>query len=70
MPVLSDLDKFMGRTIEIIYMDRSGRLTQRTVELRAVRASHIYTFCLRRGEPRVFATDRILAVMPGRRAVV
>lgn len=56
--------KYTGQTIEIVYQDRGGRLTQRRIRVRAVRADKVYAFDLGKREPRVFCAARILALQP------
>lgn len=57
-------EKYVGRTVEIIYMDRTGRFTKRRILLHAVRDGRIKAFCLDSGAPRTFRTDGIMAVQP------
>jgi len=61
------LDKQIGRTIEIIYMDKSGNVSQRLIRVRDVRGEFVLAVCLRSGAPRTFRLDGILAVQPARR---
>jgi predicted DNA-binding transcriptional regulator YafY len=55
---------YIGRTVEIIYMDRSGRFTQRVVTVRGAADGWVHAYCHARGEPRRFRADRILAMRP------
>jgi predicted DNA-binding transcriptional regulator YafY len=61
--------KYTGQTIEMVYQDRGGRLTQRRIRVRAVRADKVYAFDLNKREPRVFCMERILAIQPVTRHV-
>lgn len=64
------LQKYIGRMVEIIYLDRRNQITKRTVMIRAVDATHIKAYCHAQKGPRVFKIENILAVMPVvRRAV-
>ncbi|MBS5913153.1 hypothetical protein ABEO75_29200 [Paenibacillus macerans] len=56
--------KYIGGTVEIIYMDRSGKITQRKIEVHDVREDLVRATCLASGEPRAFRLDRILACVP------
>jgi predicted DNA-binding transcriptional regulator YafY len=57
-----NLEKYAGQTVDIIYIDRYERITQRCVIVRQVRGSVIEVFCLQRHQPRRFRVDRILSV--------
>lgn len=51
----------IGQTIEIIYLDEAGKITQRKIEVNGIRDGRIRATCLNTGLPRVFLTDSILA---------
>lgn len=55
------LDKYIGEVVEIIYMDRFGAITQRRIEVHAIRGNLVRAVCLKSGQPRAFRLDRILA---------
>jgi len=57
--------KYVGRTIEMIYQDRSGRLTQRRIRVLAAEDGKIHAYDLDKRAPRVFDANRVLAVQPG-----
>jgi predicted DNA-binding transcriptional regulator YafY len=59
-----ELKKYLGCTIEIIYMGADGWLTQRLIEVRAVNKGAVKAYCLQRKAPRVFKTENILAIQP------
>ena len=59
--------KYVGQTIEMIYQDRSGRLTQRRIRVLAVEGGKVRAYDLDKRAPRVFDADRVLAVQPGPR---
>lgn len=61
---VASMRDYAGQTVEIIYVDRHGRFTQRVLSVRSVRDGWVYAFCHARGEPRRFRADRILAVRP------
>jgi predicted DNA-binding transcriptional regulator YafY len=59
--ITKDIGKLIGRTIEIIYQDRSGKITQRTIEVHGIKGVLIRATCLTTGAPRVFRAENILA---------
>lgn len=62
------MQKYIGKTIEIIYLGSDGRITQRQIEVNAVSNGIVKARCLQRNAPRVFRVENILAVQPVRRA--
>ncbi|OWA36814.1 hypothetical protein B9G55_01670 [Saccharibacillus sp. O16] len=56
--------KYIGEVVEIVYMDKNGHLSQRRIEIHAIRGSLVYSTCLTSGERRTFRQDRILACRP------
>jgi predicted DNA-binding transcriptional regulator YafY len=58
------MNKYIGRVVEIIYLDRSGKITQRKIEVRAIQGRVVRAYCLQQRAPRVFVIDRILAIAP------
>ncbi len=58
------MHKYVGRVVEIIYLDRKYKITQRKIEVWSAEGGLVEAYCLERRAPRVFAIDRILAVMP------
>ncbi len=54
----------IGQTVEIVYMDKAGRITQRKIEIKGIRDGRIRATCLATGAPRVFLTANILAWQP------
>jgi predicted DNA-binding transcriptional regulator YafY len=57
-----ELQKYVGRTIEIMYIDRHGKISQRKIELRSMGDGVVKAFCLMKESPRVFKCENILAV--------
>jgi predicted DNA-binding transcriptional regulator YafY len=51
----------VGQTIEIIYQDKTGKITQRKIEIIGIRADCIRANCLTTGAPRVFLASGILS---------
>lgn len=58
------MEKYIGRVVEIIYLGRDNRITQRCIEVREVQDRIIKAFCLQRRAPRVFRIENILAMQP------
>lgn len=56
--------KYIGHTVEIVYLDRSGRLSQRRIAVNDIRGGLVRASCLTTGSPRTFRLDRILAWKP------
>lgn len=57
-------EKYIGRTVEIVYLDRTGKITQRRIEVKGIRGQLVRATCLQTGAPRTFRLDRILAWQP------
>ncbi|GAA3404941.1 WYL domain-containing protein [Paenibacillus hodogayensis] len=65
---MADMERYVGRTVDLVYIDKQGRITRRTVIVRGIRGETVRAFCCEKRAPRLFAADRILAVFPaGRR---
>lgn len=58
------VEKYIGRTVEIIYVDRTGKITQRRIEVHDVRGGLVRAICLTSHAPRAFRIDNILACVP------
>lgn len=56
-----ELEKLIGKVIEIIYEDKAGKITQRKVEVHGIKGGLLRATCLTTGAPRVFRTASILA---------
>jgi predicted DNA-binding transcriptional regulator YafY len=54
----------IGQTIEMIYLDKAGKITQRKIEILGIRAGRIRATCLTTGAPRVFLAAGILSWQP------
>ena len=61
------MHKYVGRRIEIIYMAKGGRISQRTIRVLDVRGGVVRAYCFTTGAPRTFRIDSILAVQPAAR---
>jgi hypothetical protein len=51
----------IGQTIEMIYLDKAGKITQRKIEVNGIRDGRIRATCLITNSPRVFLVENILA---------
>ncbi|MNC76107.1 hypothetical protein D3C75_1277610 [compost metagenome] len=54
----------IGQTIEIIYEDKVGKITQRKIEVNGIRDGRIRATCLTTGSPRMFLATNILSWQP------
>lgn len=54
----------IGQTIEIIYLDKAGKITQRKIEVNGIRDGRIRATCLTTGAPRIFLAANILSWQP------
>lgn len=61
------LDKYMGQTVEIIYIDRKCNITHRYVKVRAVANGAMKGFCFQQKAFRRFKLENILAIAPAAR---
>ncbi|MCS7459341.1 hypothetical protein N0M98_04245 [Paenibacillus doosanensis] len=62
--MLKELERYAGRQAEMIYMDKSGKITRRKIFIRTIGEAKITAYCYERRAPRVFDANRILAVFP------
>lgn len=53
--------KYLGKIVEIMYMDQSGKITQRRIEVKSMYGGLLRATCLMTGSPRTFLIDHILA---------
>jgi len=58
--------RYTGRRVRIVYVDRRGRWTLRTVVPYAWDGEWMRAHCCERGAPRRFRLDRIMALQPDR----
>lgn len=58
------MERYVGRTVELIYIGQDQCITQRRIEVRAVEGGIIKAYCLERRAPRIFKTENVLAVRP------
>lgn len=61
------MEKYIGRVVEIIYMGKKGKITQRKIEVRSVQNGMVKAYCLNHRAPRIFMIENILAIQPMRR---
>jgi len=68
MSMLRDLQRYLARRqpVDIVYIDRSGQLTQRRVRLLRVDANHVRAYCYERRAVRTFSLANILAALPAK----
>jgi predicted DNA-binding transcriptional regulator YafY len=58
------MEKCVGLTIDIIYLDRKGRFTQRRITVHSVRGDRVRAYDHTRQGPRTFRAEGILAREP------
>ncbi|AIQ59665.1 hypothetical protein [Paenibacillus borealis] len=54
----------IGQTIEMIYLDKAGKITQRKIEILGIRDGRIRATCLTTNAPRVFLVANVLSWRP------
>ena len=54
----------IGQIVEIVYMDRAGKITQRKIEIKSMRDGILRATCLLSDSPRIFRMENILAWQP------
>lgn len=60
----ANVNKYIGRTVEIIYQDGKDRITQRRIYVYAADYLHVKAKCLASRSHRLFLRTRILALKP------
>lgn len=55
------LEKYVGRTLRIVYIDRNNRITTRIIDVRSVKDGVVRAYCRTSAGPRVFTIENILA---------
>ncbi|AQT83591.1 hypothetical protein ERICIV_02635 [Paenibacillus larvae subsp. larvae] len=58
------MGKYVGKTVEIIYLDRKGQITQRKVQIRSIHGSMVRAYCMLSKSVRTFKLENILAMHP------
>ncbi|GIO31129.1 hypothetical protein J2TS6_22700 [Paenibacillus albilobatus] len=56
--------KCVGQIVEIVYLDRTGKITQRKIEVKGIRDGIVRAICLTSTAPRTFWAENILAWKP------
>jgi predicted DNA-binding transcriptional regulator YafY len=59
------IEKYIGSTLEIIYQDRNGIITQRKILVQSIKDGSLKALCLERHSIRIFKIKNILAYVPG-----
>ncbi|GGK32726.1 hypothetical protein GCM10010965_27020 [Caldalkalibacillus thermarum] len=57
--------KMMNHPVDIIYMDKKGHITYRTIFIKKITDDKIIAFCTLRGQQRTFELCNILAAEKG-----
>lgn len=53
--------RFEHKPVDMIYLDRNGSITQRTIFVKRVTDTHVIAFCTTREQQRTFQLDNILS---------
>lgn len=61
-----ELQRFVGETVDIIYLDRNQKLTKRRIRVLSVDRMNMTAYCYQRKAPRLFRKNNVLAVMPAK----
>ncbi|WP_410514385.1 hypothetical protein PaeBR_08330 [Paenibacillus sp. BR2-3] len=56
----------VGQIIEIVYLDKAGKISQRKIKIKDIRDGMIRATCLTTDAPRVFRIHNILAWQPAK----
>jgi len=54
--------KYVGATVEIIYMDQQGNFSKRIIDVRSCKNGRAQVYCHKAKAPRVLIIDNIMAV--------
>lgn len=60
------IEKYIGQQVEIIYADKSGKISQRLIKVLSATNDQARCYCYTAHAPRTFASAGVLAVMPVR----
>jgi hypothetical protein len=55
------MQKYIGRMVEVVYLDRHGKLTQRRIRVIGIKDGMVKAFCYDRRSLRIFNEVNILA---------
>ncbi|RXT06328.1 WYL domain-containing protein [Ammoniphilus sp. CFH 90114] len=68
--MLVDLDRYVssGQPLEMIYLDRQGRITQRQILPYSITGDQMKAYCLTRRAIRSFLINHILSILPAKHA--
>jgi len=58
------VEKYVGRAVVIVYMDKKGTVSKRTIRILRIEAGIVHAFDMSRNGPRRFDRERILAAEP------
>ncbi|MEK4451667.1 MULTISPECIES: hypothetical protein [Paenibacillus] len=60
----------IGQTVEIVYLDKVGKITQRKIDIKGIKDGKIRATCLNIGAPRMFLARNILAWQPSDKGAI
>ncbi|MEO3947193.1 hypothetical protein [Gorillibacterium sp. CAU 1737] len=62
--MMTPFERYVGKNVDIIYLDRENRLTQRRIRVLSADPDGMTAYCWSRHAPRLFKNENVLAVMP------
>ncbi|TVX97726.1 hypothetical protein [Cohnella terricola] len=63
------IDKYVGRVVVIVYMDKQQKISKREIRVLRIETGSVFAIDIAKNQPRRFETERILAVQPVYRRV-
>ncbi|XID95198.1 hypothetical protein ACF3MZ_12080 [Paenibacillaceae bacterium WGS1546] len=61
------MEKYVGRTIMIVYVDKKEQFSQRVIRVVRIESGTVFAFDVAKRQPRTFEAARILAARPVKR---
>lgn len=58
------LERYLGKTIDLIYVDQNEKLTRRRIRPLSVKDGKVLAYCFLRHSRRIFRLDNILSFLP------
>ena len=58
------MDKYIGKIVEIIYLDRNQKITQRQIRVNEISDGIVKAYCMFSKSARTFKLENVLAMNP------
>jgi predicted DNA-binding transcriptional regulator YafY len=68
--MITELKKYMGYQVEIIYIDRYNKLSHRLIQLHLLKGNFIKAYCFQQRALRTFRVENILSMSVKRKYAV